>query len=70
VRALEEAALVVAVFFGVGIAMGVFLVMAMPALRQRRYVRRPPPDEAWPLPPAPPGADGGPRWPGGGGSPG
>jgi hypothetical protein len=70
VRALELAAVVIAVFFGVGIALGVFLVVAMPARREHRYARRPEEDEAWPPAPAPPGEDGSPQWPGGGGFPG
>ncbi len=50
----EVVAMIVAVFFGFGIAMGVFLVMALPALRQHRYVKRHPEGGAGWLPSAPP----------------
>jgi hypothetical protein len=64
VNGFEVAAVIVAVFFGLGIATGVFLVMALPALRQHRYVKRHPENEAWRLPPGPPQDDTRPRWPG------
>jgi hypothetical protein len=54
VSAFEVVAVIISIFFGLGIAMGVFLVMAFPAMRRYRYVKRHPEDEAWRLPPAPP----------------
>jgi hypothetical protein len=66
VNPFEVVAVIIIVFFGLGIAMGIFLVIALPALRQHRYVKRHP-EATWPLPPAPPAPpadDRRPPWPG------
>lgn len=58
----EVVAVVIAVFFGFGIAMGVLIVVALPRRRKRpAYLE----NGKWEEPPAPPGEDGKPPpWPG------
>lgn len=67
----EVVAMIIAAFFGLGVATGIFLVMALPGLRQHRYVKRHPEGGAGWLPSAPPGPpapydepDRPPPWPG------
>ena len=58
----EVVAVVIAAFFGFGIAMGVLIVVALPRRRRRpRYLEK----GKWEEPPTPLGEDGKPpRWPG------
>jgi hypothetical protein len=70
--AFWEVAVIIAVFFGSGIALGVFMIIALPAIRQHRYLKRHPEYDPYPLPPPPrDDEDEGPprRWPGDSGLP-
>lgn len=59
----EVVAVVIAAFFGFGIAMGVLIVVALPRRRRHPgYLEK----GKWEEPPTPPSEDGKPpRWPGG-----
>jgi hypothetical protein len=63
VSPFEAVAVVIAAFFGFGIAMGVLIVVALPRRRRHPgYLEK----GKWEEPPTPPSEDGKPpRWPGG-----
>ncbi len=55
---------VIGIFFAVGIAVGVLIVIALPQLRRRRYRQRYMDGGSWQEPPAIDEDEGPPRWPG------